>query len=105
MEMLNEQELKPLQVGQSVPVQNQAGNHDKRWARTGVVVEIGLGPRKYALRMDGSRNMGIRNRRFLGLFNLVADIMAEDFPQQRPDDEGGLAAQIIRGEEIDGDQY
>ena len=34
MEKLNEhvKELKPLQVGQSVLVQNQAGNHGKRWA-------------------------------------------------------------------------
>ena len=43
MEKLNEHvmELKALKVGQSVLVQNQSGNHVKRWARTGTVVETG----------------------------------------------------------------
>ena len=40
-------------------VQNQAGNHGKRWARTGTVVEVGPGPRQYAVRMDGSRNVSL----------------------------------------------
>ena len=34
-----EKELKRVQVGQSVLVQNKAGNRGKRWARTGTVVE------------------------------------------------------------------
>ena len=48
MVTLNEhiKELKPPQVGQSVLVQNQAGNYGKRWARTGTVVEAGPGPRQ-----------------------------------------------------------
>ena len=46
METLNEhiKELKPSQVGQSALVQNQAGNHGKRWARTGTIIETGPGP-------------------------------------------------------------
>ena len=98
MEKLNEhvKELKPLQVGQSVLVQNQAGNHGKRWARTGVVVETEPGPRKYAVRMDGSRNVSIKNRKILRTFTGVADMMAEDIPQQHMVDEGGPAAQVVR---------
>ena len=54
MVMLNEhvKELRPLQVGQSVLVQNQARNHGKSWARTGTVVEAGPGPRQLALTKD-----------------------------------------------------
>ena len=61
LEKLNKhvKELKELKVGQSVKVQNQAGNHSKRWARTGTVVEVGPGPRQYAVRMDGSRNVSL----------------------------------------------
>ena len=87
LEKLNKhaKELKELKVGQSVKVQNQAGNHDKRWARTGTVVEVGPGPRQYAVRMDGSRNVSLRNRKFLRTFNGVADMMADDsIPQQQP---------------------
>ena len=87
MEKLNEhvKELKALKVGQSVMVQNQAGNHGKRWARTGTVVEIGPGPRQYAVRMDRSRNVSIRNKKFLRTFNGVADMMADLIvPQQQP---------------------
>ena len=93
MEKLNEhvKELKALKVGQSVPVQNQSGNHGKRWARTGTVVETGPGPRQYAVRMNGSRNVSIRNRKFMRPYTGVADVMAEEVvhsspvPHQYPD--------------------
>ena len=83
LEKLNRhaKELKELKVGQSVKVQNQAGNYDKRWARTGTVVEVGPGLRQYAVRMDGSRNVTLRNRKFLRTFNGVAD---DNIPQQQP---------------------
>ena len=73
IETLNEhvKALKPLKVGQSVLVKNQAGNHGKRWARTGTVIETGPGSRQYAVRMDGSRNVSIRNRKFLRTFTGV----------------------------------
>ena len=107
MEKLNEhvKELKALKVGQSVMVQNQAGNHGKRWARTGTVVEIGPGPRQYAVRMDRSRNVSIRNRKFLRTFNGVADMMADAIvPQQQPGDGDGPVYQPVRQEEVDGGQ-
>ena len=78
LEKLNEhvKDLKPLVVGQSVLVQNQSGHHAKRWARTGTVVEVGPGPRQYMVRMDGSRNVSLRNRKFLRPFVGVSDVMA-----------------------------
>ena len=48
--------------------------------------------RPKAIRMEGSRNVSIRNRKFLRTFKGVADMMAEDVPQQHPVDEGGPAA-------------
>ena len=112
MERLNEhvKELKALKVGQSVLVQNQAGNHGKRWARTGTVVETGPGPRQYAVRMDGSRNVSIRNRKFLRPFSGVADMMAEDVAhnspvsQQHPGDGDVQVHQTVRQEEAGGGQ-
>ena len=62
------------------------------------------GPRQYAVRMDGSRNVSMRNRKFLRTFAGVADLRADDVPQQNPHDEGGPAAQIIRQEEVIVDQ-
>ena len=50
--------------------------------------------------MDGSRNVSIRNRKFLRTFTGVADMMADDVPQQYPHDEGGPAAQKVRQEEV-----
>ena len=84
MENLNEhvKELKPLQVGQSVLVQNQDGTHGKRLSRSGTVIATGPGLRQYPERMDGSRNVNIRNRKFLRTFTEVEDMMADDDPQQ-----------------------
>ena len=58
------------------------------------------------MRMDGSRNVSIRNRKFLRTFTGVTDtdMMAENVPEQSPVDEGGPAAQIARQEEVDGKQ-
>ena len=52
-------ELQPLNVGDSVRVQNQSGNHPNKWYKTGIVVEIGDND-KY---IDGS--LILRNRRYL----------------------------------------
>ena len=93
MEKLNEhvKELKPLQVIQSVLVQNQVGNHGKRWARTGIVIEAGQGQRQYSVNMNESRNMTIKNRKFLRTFTGIADMMVDDVPQHHPDNVGPVA--------------
>ena len=56
--------LPELAVGVLVSVQNQTGNKPKRWDRTGVVVEA-LPYQQYRIRMDGSGDISLRNRRFL----------------------------------------
>ena len=76
LEKLNRhaKELKELEVGQSVKVQNQVGNHGKdRYS--------GGSTSWYAVRMDGSRNVTLRNRKFLRTFNGVADMMAVATPK------------------------
>ena len=72
-----------------------------RWLK----FEIGPGLRQYAVRMDGSRNVSIRNRKFLRTFNGVADMMADAIvPQQQPGDGDGPVYQPVRQEEVDGGQ-
>ena len=57
-------DLKPLNVNDSVMIQNQLGNNPKRWDRRGVIIEV-LPHRQYRVRMDGSRRISLRNRQFL----------------------------------------
>ena len=65
-ERLNEhsRELVPLKVGDRCLIQNQTGNHPKRWDRSGIVAEV-LPFDKYAVKIDGSWRVTERNRRFL----------------------------------------
>ena len=68
-EKLNEhaRPLKAMSVGDRCFVQNQTGNYPKRWDRTGVVVEVGQHD-QYAVKIDGSGRITVRNRRFLRKF-------------------------------------
>ena len=68
-EKLNEHArfLKTISMGDRCFVQNQTGNYPKRWDRTGVVVEVGQHD-QYAVKIDGSGRITIRNRRFLRKF-------------------------------------
>lgn len=77
-------ELKPLDIGESVLMQNQTGNHPIRWDRTGIIVEKGPGPRQYYVRADGSGRISLRNRRFLRKCNTFAD---SPYPHVVTDDE------------------
>ena len=56
--------LQPLKVGDRVYVQNQTGNHPRRWERTGIVVEVKEFD-QYAVRVDGTGRVTLRNRKFL----------------------------------------
>ena len=60
-------QLPPLLLGDSVFVQNQTGNSPKRWDKRGVVVES-EGNDQYKVRLDGSRRVTLRNRRYLRKF-------------------------------------
>lgn len=59
--------LPPLKVGDTVFVQNQSGNHPRRFERTGVVVEVQQHD-QYQVRLDGSGRISLRNRKFLRKF-------------------------------------
>ena len=64
-------DLPPLKVGQTVLVQNQTGNHPLQWDRRGVVMEV-LPFRQYKVMLDGSRQLTLRNRKFLRAFTPVS---------------------------------
>ena len=60
-------ELKPLKIGDNVYVQNLVGNNPLRWERTGIVVEV-RPFKQYAVKLDGTGRVTIRNRRNLRAF-------------------------------------
>ena len=66
METYNEHstDLPELKEDDYVAVQNQDGNHPKRWDRTGRIIEK-LPFRQYKVKMDGSNRVTFRNRKFL----------------------------------------
>ena len=68
----NTRDLKPLQPGMRVMIQNQhgAGKISKRWDRTGLVLE-NMGYNKYRVKIDGSGRVTDRNRQFLRQFSPV----------------------------------
>ena len=59
--------LEPLRVGDHVLIQNQTGNHPKRWDKRGVVASC-EGFDQYIVVVDGSRRLTRRNRKFLRRF-------------------------------------
>lgn len=64
---LHTRQLPPLKVGDHVYLQNLVGNHPRRWDRTGVVVEVRQF-HQYAIRVDGSGRVTLRNRQHLRRF-------------------------------------
>ena len=56
--------LSPLLVGDTVTVQNQVGNHPKKWDKTGQIVEKKPFD-QYLIKLDGSGRCTLRNRRFI----------------------------------------
>ena len=59
--------LPPLRVGDCVYIQNQVGNHPRRWDKSGVVVEVKQN-HQYQVKKDGSGIITLRNRKFLRKF-------------------------------------
>ena len=60
-------ELPPLEIGNHVYVQNMTGNNPLRWERTGVIIEV-RPFKQYAVRLDGSGRVTLRNRKNLRKF-------------------------------------
>ena len=56
--------LSTLSVGDRVRVQNQTGPNKNKWDKTGTIMQCGDND-QYIVRMDGSRRLSLRNRRFL----------------------------------------
>ena len=56
--------LPPLAPGATVLIQNQTGQHPKRWDRTGRVVDVKAND-QYAVKVHGSGRVTLRNRRYL----------------------------------------
>ena len=59
--------LPPLKVGDNVFIQNQVGNHPRRWDTSGTVVEVKQF-NQYLVKKDGSGRLTLRNRKFLRKF-------------------------------------
>ena len=59
--------LSPLRIGDGVIIQNQQGNHPKKWDKSGIVVEIKEND-QYVVKVAGSGRLTLRNRRFLRKF-------------------------------------
>ena len=75
--------LPPLKVGDSVIIQNQLGNHPRRWDKTGIVVEVKQYD-QYLIKTDGSGRATLRNRKFLRKFT----------PYQQPAHSGMIPSTI-----------
>ena len=56
--------LPPLKVGDKVRIQNQIGNYPLKWDKTGCIIEVKQFD-QYVVRVDGSRRVTLRNRKFL----------------------------------------
>ena len=83
--------LPPLKIGDHVYIQNLAGNHPKRWERTGTVVEVRQF-HQYVIKVDGSGRLTLRNRQYLRKFTPFQTSPRENFietiaPPARPAEE------------------
>lgn len=56
--------LQPLNVGDRVLIQNQAGQHPTRWRRSGIVVDTQRYD-QYIVKVAETSRTTLRNRRFL----------------------------------------
>ena len=57
-------DLDILEVGTAVAIQNQTGQNPTKWVKTGVIIEKKPNS-KVMIRVDGSRRVTLRNRRFV----------------------------------------
>ena len=64
---------KVIPVGEAVAVQNQTGRFPKKWDKIGIVME-NMDHDKVLVRLDGSRRLTTRNRRFVRKIVTPSDI-------------------------------
>ena len=60
----NTKHLKDLPIGALVAIQNQSGWYPTKWYKTGVVLEV-RPHEQIVVKVDGSRRLTLRNRRFV----------------------------------------
>ena len=60
-------DLKPLEIGDHVYIQNLTGNNPLRWERTGIILEI-KPFQQYMIKTDGTGRVTLRNRKHLRKF-------------------------------------
>ena len=95
--------LPPLVVGDKCYIQNQVGNHSKRWDRSGTVVEV-LGHDSYRMKVDGSGRVTCRNRQFLRRFSepsldiSLADPTSRSVPTRFPHTSSAPHASPVTGQ-------
>ena len=56
--------LPPLAIGDCLRMQNQIGHYPLKWDKTGVIIEVRQFD-QYAVKVDGSGRVTLRNREFL----------------------------------------
>ena len=71
-----------LRVGTPGSIQNQTGNHPNKWDKTGIVLES-KPHLQVVIRVDGSRRVTTRNRRFVRPLNPVLRMEANPKPVMR----------------------
>ena len=59
--------LPPLKVGDHIRIQNQVGQNPRKWDKTGTIIEVRQFD-QYAVKVDGSGRITLRNRKFLRRF-------------------------------------
>ena len=69
--------IPPLIVGDYVHIQNQTGNNPRKWDKAGKVVEVRQHD-QFAIRVDGSGRITLRNRKFLRKFTPAMTRAAPD---------------------------
>ena len=73
---------KQIPIGDAVAVQNQTGRFPKKWDKTGVVIE-NMDHDKVLVRMDGSRRLTTRNRRFVKKILSPPDVPDQGIPDDQ----------------------
>ena len=80
-------------------IQNQRGNYPRRWEKRGVVVEV-LTHDQYQVRVEGSRKLTLRNRRYLRKYTRFQPQRFDAVPVKVGQDDHANApvpAQVTRG--------
>ena len=76
----NTKQLAELPVGTHVVIQNQTGRHPTKWDKTGVIVEV-RPHSQLVIKVDGSRRLTLRNRRFVRELHPGKTTLEEQLPK------------------------